>query len=313
MSHFTVLVIGDDIEEQLQPYHEYESTGIEDEYVIEVNKDNEVKEFLEEELYVGINKETNELDYHYNEKNANETLHEWKKTSRYKYFLQKGLTEEEIEDQVGEYNGFKKKEDGSWYRKTNPNAKWDWWTVGGRWSGFFKLKPGSKGEVGDSGVFGQPAKKGYADSVLKKDIDFESMFKDAEEEAIEKYDRIYELIKDTPIAETWKSTRERIKNIDDARQFYNSQERVIKLKKHNPFADVEDYQIDRDTFIQRAKNGAISTYAIVKDNQWYSKGKMGWWGISSDEIDQDEWNKKVMELIESVPDDTLFTLVDCHI
>jgi len=23
------------------------------------------------------------------------------------------------------------------YRKTNPNAKWDWWTVGGRWAGLF--------------------------------------------------------------------------------------------------------------------------------------------------------------------------------
>ena len=33
MSHFTVLVIGDDVEKQLQPYHEYECTGVKDEYV----------------------------------------------------------------------------------------------------------------------------------------------------------------------------------------------------------------------------------------------------------------------------------------
>jgi hypothetical protein len=37
MSHFAVLVIGDDIEKQLQPYHEYECTGINDEYVIDAD------------------------------------------------------------------------------------------------------------------------------------------------------------------------------------------------------------------------------------------------------------------------------------
>ena len=33
MSHFTVMVIGKEPEKQLQPYHEYECTGIKDEYV----------------------------------------------------------------------------------------------------------------------------------------------------------------------------------------------------------------------------------------------------------------------------------------
>lgn len=33
MSHFTVLVIGPNYEEQLAPYHEFECTGCDDEYV----------------------------------------------------------------------------------------------------------------------------------------------------------------------------------------------------------------------------------------------------------------------------------------
>jgi len=37
MSHFTVLVIGDDYEKDLAPYHEYECTGIADEYVVYVD------------------------------------------------------------------------------------------------------------------------------------------------------------------------------------------------------------------------------------------------------------------------------------
>ena len=27
----------------------------------------------------------------------------------------------------------------------NPNAKWDYWTIGGRWKGFLKAKDGQKG------------------------------------------------------------------------------------------------------------------------------------------------------------------------
>jgi hypothetical protein len=59
---------------------------------------------------------------------------------------------------------------GYWH---NPNAKWDWYTLGGRWTGFFKLKPNTSGEIGAPGLLTSPAEKGYADSVYKKDIDFE--------------------------------------------------------------------------------------------------------------------------------------------
>lgn len=36
----------------------------------------------------------------------------------------------------------------------NPKSRWDWWSLGGRWSGFFKLRPGAKGVKGRDGVFG---------------------------------------------------------------------------------------------------------------------------------------------------------------
>lgn len=47
----------------------------------------------------------------------------------------------------------------------NPNAKWDWFVLGGRWSGMIKLKDGAKGNVGRPGTFGNEtgidqAKKG---------------------------------------------------------------------------------------------------------------------------------------------------------
>lgn len=314
MSHFTVLVIGDDVEKQLQPYHEYECTGIEDEYVVDVNKDDEVKEYLDRELFVGPRKDNGEVDYQYYEDSATENLVEWEKMTQLEYFKSKDLTEEEIDEEIREWHGFEKKEDGSWYRRTNPNSKWDWWTIGGRWSGFFKMKSGGEGEPGNPGFFGTPAEDGYVDVVKKKDIDFEGMLKEAEENATKDYDEVYNTIKDTPIAESWESVRERFEKIEEAREFYHNQERVKAFSKGmSPWARLDDYQIERDTFIQKAKNKTFATYAIVKDSKWYAKGEMGWWGMSSNDVDQDVWNQKVMELIQSADDETLFTLVDCHI
>jgi len=68
---------------------------------------------------------------------------------------------------------------------TNLKGRWDWYVIGGRWSGALKLRPGATsgimGERSDmhpTGVIGAPpleVKEGWVDSALKKDIDFEAM------------------------------------------------------------------------------------------------------------------------------------------
>ena len=56
----------------------------------------------------------------------------------------------------------------------NPNAKWDWWELGGRWSDTLKLKPGRKGNRADRTWpdTKEPRKRGYCDQAQLKDIDF---------------------------------------------------------------------------------------------------------------------------------------------
>ncbi len=90
MSHFTVMVIGENPEEQLRPYHEYECTGIKDKHVV----------FVENDEY-------------------------------------------DIDDETDKK--------GHW---TNPNSKWDWYSLGGRWSGMIKLRDGATGINGRAGTFG---------------------------------------------------------------------------------------------------------------------------------------------------------------
>jgi len=52
----------------------------------------------------------------------------------------------------------------------NPQSKWDWWALGGRWTGFYKLKDGAtKGILGEPGAFGNIAEAGV-DVARKGDI-----------------------------------------------------------------------------------------------------------------------------------------------
>jgi hypothetical protein len=294
MSHFVVVVIGEDVDGQLAPYDEQ----IECEPVSQGTVSQDDLDYFEK---------------YYRENEPKET---------------EGLTFDELYEKFGEsWNGgnWVKNEDGTYeeFSTYNPDSKWDWYVVGGRWSGYFKLKPGADGEVGEPGVFGNTAPEQTADIVLKKDVDFEGMMNESGESAGKKYDLVFEAIKDTPINESWDVIRDRSVDIDIARTSYGEQPRVEAFKAltqteigRETFGwseSVDDYNVDRETFVQRARNRAISPFAIVKDGEWYEKGRMGWFGMSTDEMSQDEWNQKVVELFESVPEDTVFTAVDCHI
>jgi len=56
----------------------------------------------------------------------------------------------------------------------NPQSKWDWYILGGRWKGFFKLKKNEKGIVGKSSIFNNK-RKNDCDQARKKDIVLKSI------------------------------------------------------------------------------------------------------------------------------------------
>lgn len=59
--------------------------------------------------------------------------------------------------------------------------------------------------------------------------------------------------------------------------------------------------------------GANVTFALLAEGAWAEKGRMGWFGMAADEKDQEDWNDFWWRIVERAPDDTLFTIVDCHI
>lgn len=75
-----------------------------------------------------------------------------------------------------------------------------------------------------------------------------------------------------------------------------------------------DYYGDRDTYARYMTQ--FSTYAVVTpDGEWYEKGRMGWWGCSSETADEaKDWEEHYRErFLDSADPDWILTIVDCHI
>jgi len=254
MSHFTVLVIGDNVDEQLYPYCELECS-MNQEQIKNDPRSKFVQEFTTEELEKDFIKVKNEQPE--------------------EYF-------ETLEEFAEEYHGYQKDDDtDGWGSRTNPNSKWDWYSIGGRWSGIFKVKNKPKYPddlvIGKRGTFDNIPKKGYVDSARLCDIDFDGMKLDGIENA----------------TKNWKE----------------AQQKILKGEKNIEIIYGIDDDDTEESYVK--KNTEFSAYALIKDKKWYAKGEMGWFGVSNDKIDN--WTEELNTLITSLPEDTLLTLVDCHI
>jgi hypothetical protein len=360
MSHFSVIVIGPDYEKQLAPYHEFECTGIDDEHVIEVDDTDKMRaEYLARKTTRYRNLATGELetpwtaegdfrDGWYEEEpdplfkvkqkklkvpdgyeavelacSEVESFAEWLKDWTSRPIVYEG-------EEPGKFGSIFVDANGEVVKtidRTNPERKWDWYQVGGRWSGYFKIKAGAHGLLGDRSLLDHSPddRDGWADQLRKGDIDIDGMRLDADTKARESWTKFQTVLNSRPIID-WPTCQRNNgidpdkgydqpgfrENIDLARAAWNNQEAVKDLRKEG-FWEFDHFLTDIDTFAQRARDNALVSFAVVKDGKWYERGQMGWWGMVHDEKDKDSWQKEFTKLFDSLPDDTLITVVDCHI
>lgn len=294
MSHFSVLVVGEDIESQLEPFWEldlHQDEAAMDhraEFTPEISNDAMVDEYakflVDHEDYEG------------------------------KY--------ETIEDWIRDWHGYVYSEEyDSWGYWSNPNAKWDWWCLGGRWAGFLKLKSHRVGLRSDdtSWIFRDkdPYKEGYVDSAKMGDINWKVMHFDNRVEAEksweewEKYKAEKLLIPEEEFKERWENYLKR--NSD------NSKVTTETLSEFKEACIEEDgywrFGVRKGETKEKyiARREIPSTFAVVKDGEWYEKGNMGWWGIVTDEKDCKDWQETFAELLEDIDPETRVSVVDCHI
>lgn len=296
MSHFCIIVTGYDVESQLENYCE-DTEYIDKDYLefdVEVEKGEETRYILDR-----IKKIKDEIKD--GKLNNNPIFLET---------LQKELKvlEESEEGNFGKYFeewcGYEE-HNGNWGYWSNPNAFYDWYQIGGRWSGYFKLKKGRKGDYGELSWTNkeEDRRKDYCDSCLKGDVDVEGMLKDQEKKSAELYDRVYKIVGNF---DDWKSF-DQFENKDD----YHAQRVQKLLNKEGLYLDPLQFKVSREEYIKNNRMNSLIPYGYFHEGEYISHGDMGWWGISNNE--KDNWDNEFMDWWNSLPDDTSVTIVDCHI
>ena len=287
MSHFTVMVIGENPEKQLAPYQENNMGNCPEEYLYFIDKTEELKK-------------------------------DWEEISE--------------DEKAGPNNSFESYVEGNGYKKNmteekygyyeNINAKWDWYVLGGRWTGFLKLKDGAEGQAGEAGLMTRSESPGFVDSAIKNNIDFDGMRKSEAEDAGKTWDKVTRILGDVERPYSWEYVRETMfpGKLQEAKDYYNNQSANKKIDEwnrknnHSLFGiNPMDFMITKEEYCAKAAESAISTFAVLKDGVWYSNGETGWWGTVSGEKDQSDWNKEISKMIESLDGDTLISIYDCHI
>lgn len=289
MSHFTVLVIGEDIDSALAPFQENNMGDCPKQYLV-------------------FHDRTAELTADYEKEEAEIKAAKYPTLAEY----------------AEKYHGYKldpeKNAYGYW---ENPNKKWDWYVEGGRWNGMLKVKPEFL-----SRYDGLTHNGTHVDSILIEHLDIAGMRDDAGAEAAKNFDFAMKVVEGTPVHRAWADIRDSFaaegKSIDEARKAYHEQPRVVAwhaaedaARKEWPFGIFgpgADLTLeDREKIIQFARAEAFTTHAVLKDGQWYEQGKMGWFACVSDDQLGKLFHPDVAPLVDGLPPETRITVVDCHI
>jgi len=298
MSHFKVLVIGEDIDGQLEPYNEH----------------TQVEAYPEPGFDFA------------------------KELERARSFYERNPDLEPDLDRSSDHavlTTYKEGEDLRWnedktsacvWSTYNPNSKWDYWVIGGRFNANFKVKPDTPqddfvpSEVHWSEGFGNVADHTNAsDRARKRAIDYPAMIAARREDAEKQWEKLTAATEGlTPPETGWSGYREAHADIEEARKAWGSHPWVSATRRAGFFDAYEDFFIGgenpQQAYIAHRETMAVTGfYAIVKDGKWLARGDMGWFGMSRNEANDTEWRDRVRDLIEELPDDTWLTTVDCHI
>lgn len=388
MSHFTVLVVGEDPEKQLEPFQEFECTGEDGYWVKDIDITEKCRKEFNEKTETRYQDPEGKLhdpyqDRFYRDPTEEETekigpfggtgcgggitfsSRDWGDGRGYRpkvHFLPEGWQEIEVptfETQsfvqwVEDYYGIKSVPSGENPRtydehkfgyslldtkgqvikvidRTNDRARWDWYQLGGRWVGFFKLRSQvacpAMAQVGEfSLVSDERAKPGWVDQAAKRDIDFEAMAADGARRFGEYWDKIHAIIDRHPPVIPWKQlladagipdgpkTKEDGERLDAACKAYHEQPALLALDRAKEFVwSLEDLLVPREAYCARGARGSCRTHAVLKDGQWYENGEMGWWGAVHNEKEEGCWEAEYQKLLQELPEDTLLSVYDCHI
>lgn len=208
-----------------------------------------------------------------------------------------------FEKYMADYCGYKArdKKTGRYGYWQNPNRKWDWWEIGGRWTGYFPVQTDphdrqSRAELeagnGEPGLMtkrnADPAK---ADFCRIASIDFDKAAADARER-MDKFWGEWVRFCDGEKMDAWGGPRDKAVSLGlvdckNADELTGKEWRTIKWPRQTK-EGVDRFdvltQITRDEFTAKytAAFNPLKPWACLDDKGWNEPGKIGWWAFSSD-------------------------------
>ncbi|MBA9067468.1 hypothetical protein FHR71_001198 [Methylobacterium sp. RAS18] len=406
MSHFSVLVVtteeptNDVLSRILMPWHEFECTGLDNEFVQSIDQTADKRAEYEAETKTRLRSPDGELFSPYENRFYRDPTEEeakaigplggsgWSGSFSYSSrdwgdgrghrskvkFVPEGFTEVEVPAReiqsfrawVEEYTGRpvvpfnetpNKEEhkfgcilltaDGDVYKvidRTNPNKKWDWWVLGGRWSGMLApaydphkdpenfetcwlcagtgVRTDGRSGAGCNGCDGTgrslkhaPKWRQVGNSAQIASLSIENIRATGGERAAANYDRRHAIIASRPIPDFDALAEQH--GHEAGRKLYWADPVMIDLQKAGEtWLDREDMRLlrgSREAAIEAGRLDALATLAVVKDGQWHERGEMGWFGVVHGEQDRDVWRREVNSMIDSLPPEAWVSIVDCHI
>lgn len=323
MSHFSLLLATEQLPtdevltKALQPYHEFECTGINDEFVQDVDVTQEM---------LAVYQRT--MDERYRDKSVH---HDPRDTQTFEEFLEnEGFPCTTVPLFDSNYCLFDddRREVVRVIRRTNPQAKWDYWRVGGRYAGRLIAKPESSSwRAPLSWEWKYDQSKPCGDDICqKRGLDLVRM---QQARAGDRRKYVLDLMLTARISsveilaeainaarranEAWNLIPEPRPRGVAYRQFVNEVAPVASNLMQQVF-DIDD--LPRladgqtiDDWIQAA--APLSAYATLVNGKWSEKGEMGWWACVANE--KPDWEQEFQRIFDEIPADHWLTMIDCHI
>ena len=180
-------------------------------------------------------------------------------------------------------------EDGNQLSSYNPNSKWDWYALGGRWINTLKLKEkvAPIAESKPSLIQFELPEDGYTDHAQVKDIDFTPSKQD-----IKDAERFWEVVVE----------KQPLRPDEKEEDFFSFWKPEYYLDKYGTKEEYVKCQTE------------LFTYALLYDGEWIEPGEMGWWGMENSTKDSNEWyRERFREIIASLSPEDYISVIDCHI
>jgi len=206
--------------------------------------------------------------------------------------------------------------DGAVHTTYNPDSKWDWWTIGGRWEKMYRSRQGEKVSILKEELqtalvnLQDPEALAELAAVEAEIQQVRDAFK-AQQQAratVNKVVATAEQLGLTMLAdpETYLggSAIEKILTWEDVEKV---QEKRLECRAYMPWwfpysLVTKDTDLAEDTETKQ-----LTGY------EWHTAGRMGWFGMKSDDMSEIQWVEKLIEVLADRDENDYLIYIDFHI